>query len=476
MFPIIWLIAVLMYWNNRHDVYVKWISLFLFIGGGGSYFALTHSVIQPRLQAQGMLSNLEYDILSISVIVFMAMFYYFVPYVFLLSAFALVKIRIHLLQWLLLLPPIILVLLELDSISQGIQVERLHIWAGLYISAGCILYVLSVIKAKNQDVKSNTLRLNIIFIPIMLVIMLKDYLFVDQISLAVEAIIFEKNIGWTINSNFIDLWLLCLFFFYSIRYGILGLKLKIEKHRLDASMISLSLGTTIINHTIKNEIQKLDYMLERAKMQTLQSNPTETLVSLEKMETVTQHLHTMVQTIKQKSEDVVLNEKAVSLPELINEVLSSLEPILEEKHIKVDRQFGFDRKLVCDRFHIREVLSNLFLNAVDSMKGEKRELLIKVAEVKKAVVLEVNDSGSGIDKRNFSKVFEPFFTTKKSSSTNYGLGLTYCYNVMKKHQGQIKIVQSEKDSGTTMALIFPKKRVVETERRVSSGEDKGFVS
>jgi two-component system, sporulation sensor kinase B len=451
--------------------------LFLFIGGGGSYFALMHSVIQPRLQAQGMLSNLEYNILSISVILFMGMFYYLLPYVFLVSAIALVKIRIKLLKWILLLPSVILFLLELDRISEGIRVDRLHIWAGLYITAGCIFYVLSIFKAgKNPDIKSNTVRLNIIFIPIMLVILLKDYLFVEKIGLAEGTIIFEKNISLTINSNFIDLWLLCLFFFYSIRYGILGLKLKIEKHRLEASMSSLSFGTTIINHTIKNEIQKLDYMLERAKYQTVQSNRAETLVSLEKMETVTQHLHTMVQTIKQKSDEIVLTQEPIFLTELINGVLSSTEPILEEHQVIVNRQFEFDRKLICDPNHIREVLSNLILNAVDSMKGEKRVLVIKVAQVRNAVVLEVNDSGSGIEKRNFTKVFEPFFTTKNSSSTNYGLGLTYCYNVMKKHQGQIKIVQSEKDKGTTMVLIFPKKRIVELERRVTNEEDKGFVS
>ncbi|WP_127569092.1 ATP-binding protein [Paenibacillus xylaniclasticus] len=55
-----------------------------------------------------------------------------------------------------------------------------------------------------------------------------------------------------------------------------------------------------------------------------------------------------------------------------------------------------------------------------------------------------------------SRAFEPFFTTK-NKQLNYGLGLSYCYQVMKKHHGEIQFL-SASPQGTTVQLIFPNER------------------
>ncbi|WJH36012.1 HAMP domain-containing histidine kinase [Paenibacillus sp. CC-CFT747] len=49
--------------------------------------------------------------------------------------------------------------------------------------------------------------------------------------------------------------------------------------------------------------------------------------------------------------------------------------------------------------------------------------------------IEVKDTGTGISKANMKRVMEPFFTTKGSHRHNFGLGLAYCYQVMRKHGG-----------------------------------------
>lgn len=89
MFPIIWPIAAFLYINNRKDTFIKWICFLLLIGGGGSYFALMHSVVKPYFLTKGILSPLEANILTFSVLSFMCMFYLLLPYVFLMSSFAL---------------------------------------------------------------------------------------------------------------------------------------------------------------------------------------------------------------------------------------------------------------------------------------------------------------------------------------------------------------------------------------------------
>jgi signal transduction histidine kinase len=80
---------------------------------------------------------------------------------------------------------------------------------------------------------------------------------------------------------------------------------------------------------------------------------------------------------------------------------------------------------------------------------------------KKHLAIAVSDTGVGIAKENLPHVLDPFFSTKKTGQ-NFGLGLSYCYNAMQKHQGSLEIY-SVPGEGTTIYLYFPRKRVVSPE-------------
>jgi two-component system, sporulation sensor kinase B len=475
MFPILWPISIILYFNNRENSYVKWICLLLVIGGGGSYSALMHNFIQPHLQSERLLSPLEDAILSVSVTVFLALFYFLLPYVFLMSSMVLAKWSFPFQKWLLLLPSAGFFLADLDSIMMEISLHRLHFWSGLYILTGCFLYLFSIFKSQDQEEKRNTIRLSVLFIPILVVILLKDFLFIEQVVLSEKELIFIRNIDWTISSNFIDLWIITLLLFYSIRYGILGIKLSLEKHRFNTSMSTLSSGTTIINHAIKNEIQKMDYMLERTRHQIHDENKAEAIRSLSKIGYVTEHMQGMIDRIKEKSQDIILAEKTVKLTELLDTVLAGYQPLLDQKNIILLREYDFDGSIRCDTHHIYEVFSNLCSNAIESIQADSGKLTVRVRRQKRHVSVVVSDTGCGIAKNSLSKVFQPFFTTKKNPR-NYGLGLSYCYNVMAKHHGQIKVLDSKKDRGTTMALLFPKRRVVEVKQGVTYEKNQSLTS
>jgi signal transduction histidine kinase len=87
---------------------------------------------------------------------------------------------------------------------------------------------------------------------------------------------------------------------------------------------------------------------------------------------------------------------------------------------------------------IRQVFSNLILNAIDALPPDG-ELTLNVSDDDKdgrpAVRVEVEDNGSGIQQEHLSKIFEPFFTTKKDVGT--GLGLWSAKNLVEKHEGQL---------------------------------------
>jgi len=109
---------------------------------------------------------------------------------------------------------------------------------------------------------------------------------------------------------------------------------------------------------------------------------------------------------------------------------------------------------------IRESLTNLILNAVDAMpSGGMITVRTRVAKfgpgranVSEHVILEVQDTGVGMDEKIRRRCLEPFFSTKGKRGT--GLGLAMVYGVVERHEGQIEI-DSEVGKGTTVRLVFP---------------------
>jgi two-component system cell cycle sensor histidine kinase/response regulator CckA len=118
--------------------------------------------------------------------------------------------------------------------------------------------------------------------------------------------------------------------------------------------------------------------------------------------------------------------------------------------------------------HLVRVISNLVLNAADSIEGAgsiriraRPEVLSRGRDGTERIepgtycVLEVEDTGSGIPEEHLQRVLEPFFTTKRSARrSGTGLGLAIVQRIVKDAHGYIDI-QSQIGRGTTFALYFP---------------------
>lgn len=100
---------------------------------------------------------------------------------------------------------------------------------------------------------------------------------------------------------------------------------------------------------------------------------------------------------------------------------------------------------------IYEVLVNLIKNALEAM-ASGGTLIISTRTLGNTVLLKVTDTGGGIPEDLHLRIFEPFFTTKGTQSS--GLGLSSCYGIVKKFQGNIQ-VQSRPGQGTEFTVTFP---------------------
>lgn len=103
---------------------------------------------------------------------------------------------------------------------------------------------------------------------------------------------------------------------------------------------------------------------------------------------------------------------------------------------------------------LEQILMNLVLNARDAIT-DAGKVTIRTLPIdnNRKVLLEIIDSGGGIDEANKAKIFQPFFTTK-SPDKGTGLGLASVQRIVTKMGGSIT-VESELGRGTTFRLVFP---------------------
>jgi signal transduction histidine kinase len=108
-----------------------------------------------------------------------------------------------------------------------------------------------------------------------------------------------------------------------------------------------------------------------------------------------------------------------------------------------------------DAVQIQQVVVNLLLNAFDAvMASARRERSVRLTGRADAndVVLEVRDSGTGMDAATLAQIFEPYFTTKTSGM---GMGLAISRTIVEAHQGTLS-AESTPGVGTTFRLAFPR--------------------
>jgi two-component system CheB/CheR fusion protein len=111
---------------------------------------------------------------------------------------------------------------------------------------------------------------------------------------------------------------------------------------------------------------------------------------------------------------------------------------------------------------LRQLFSNLILNALESMTTGGRLLLRvipmqeKSGEQRTGVRITVADTGSGISAAALPHIFEPFYTTKKENGT--GLGLWLAYGIVQKHSGWIRVASRtapNANTGTVFMVFLP---------------------
>jgi PAS domain S-box-containing protein len=111
---------------------------------------------------------------------------------------------------------------------------------------------------------------------------------------------------------------------------------------------------------------------------------------------------------------------------------------------------GEDVRVVGDEMMLREVFTNLLVNAAQAIEGTG-QITVRLQRSASGVDVVVTDSGGGIAEPLRERVFEPFFTTKKEGT---GLGLSIVKQFVELHGGEIEILDTN-SSGTSIKVTLP---------------------
>ena len=157
-----------------------------------------------------------------------------------------------------------------------------------------------------------------------------------------------------------------------------------------------------------------------------------------------------------------LNKKEVYVSKLVNENISDLQPLMEDKEIKFDAHItppADKLSINCDSKRIGQVISNLVKNSVDFVPNTGGKISIKVAKsnVDDNVLFTILDNGPGIPPEKVGNLFKSFYqidTTATRKHGGTGLGLAICKGIIEGHGGKIW-VDKEYVGGTSISFSLP---------------------
>lgn len=146
-----------------------------------------------------------------------------------------------------------------------------------------------------------------------------------------------------------------------------------------------------------------------------------------------------------------LNLTDMPLDDVVERARNMVASDMEARHIRFEADLPKPAVTVrLDRDRMTQVLLNLFLNAVQAMP-DGGTLRTRAHMDGPELLLEIADTGCGIDPERLADIFSPYFTTKASGT---GLGLSIVHKIVEAHEGTIEVT-SEPGKGTVFLLRFP---------------------
>ena len=208
-------------------------------------------------------------------------------------------------------------------------------------------------------------------------------------------------------------------------------------------------------HELRTPLALMQVQLDLYNSASHPGNDADTLQTIKMVTEQNDKLNRMVKTLLDMSElQSVGRDDKIILDAIVEEVLADLEPLAQEKNIKLIGKCE-DATMIGSDILIYRLVYNLVENAI-KYNHPLGQVAVTAYQRNKHVYLSVEDTGSGIPKELRERVFEPFFRVDKSRSRELGgvgLGLALVREIVRVHDGSI-CIKSGKTGGTIFEVTF----------------------
>lgn len=439
----LWTVGIVLLLSDPRKSSIRWLSGVVFCGGSGALSALIGDIFVPYAQER-QADDLLIAILEGARVLSSLLQYYGLPYTF--AMFAISYNSAYMSpsrkKWLALalLVPIVATLLFVRPIHP-IPFRLTAVWAVPVVGLASLWIVFK--RETHAAMRLNDRLTGLAIVPTVLLCSVMNYVlpsfgFVEM---------------WRYNTWIIAFAVL-VFTVAIFKYGFLGIRFLIQTRKLDVSIRAVTSGTAVLNHAIKNDVGKTKLFGEKIRAYAERSNQPELAADIAVVLAATRHIQEMIARVQDQTQELALRpgwHHPLAMLEALRDQLAAESP-----RVRIRLEVPESLELYCDRAQTMEMWNNLLTNAIEAMPTGG-DIAVKVYEIKQYTIAEIKDSGPGMDKKRLKQAMEPFFTTKGDRRMNFGLGLSYCYQVMKKHGGSFELY-SEPGKGTTAVMRFPKKQ------------------
>ena len=220
-----------------------------------------------------------------------------------------------------------------------------------------------------------------------------------------------------------------------------------------------------VSHELKSPLASIQLYLETLKYQHVASVERKDFV--ETMLTDTKRLSELIDNILQSSKadptSMALQFQPVNLRAFLAEVIKGYKRQFEEKKCLVNLKQGCSPTLNVDPKALRMVFNNLISNAIRySPVGST--LTIHLHKMGKYWGVDFEDQGFGFEKKDMKKIFRKFYRVQNTDTQNIegaGLGLFISSEIVKNHNGRLKVSSPGRGKGSLFSVLIPVSREVE---------------
>ena len=207
--------------------------------------------------------------------------------------------------------------------------------------------------------------------------------------------------------------------------------------------------SSIVSHMVKNRLIEINILIKNVE------NTDDKLLIMENsknIEQICEDLGHKLDNMNFKNQKIVLSLHAVNINQVVSLAVDKMKDTSGK--IKITANIP-DSPLECyaDEYYLYEVIINIIKNAIEAIGKSKGIIDVNVYTEYGWNIISISDNGSGIPRKNLKKIFAPFFSTK-STSKNWGIGLTYCYKIIKAHKGML-LVDSKINEGAKFSILLP---------------------